>query len=603
MKWNAKARALTACFGLSILFTGFSTRLEYLHIVKHEEYAKLADEKHSTKEILYAPRGTISDVNGEVLAENVPIERVFADGSLVNNAAALAELLAKPLGREKGDVEAELLQLQSMAAQARKARNDGKGAKIPPGFCYRNLSRSGSIPEEAAISLLAEMKKHSLRGIFFQPDWVRVYPNGPMLCHVLGFTDSEHNGVDGIEKSADSFLRGYNGCRFFEHDRTGNELVEHGSREKPAMPGHNIRLTIDMTLQSIVEKELDDAVKQYRPSMASIIIMQPKTGEILAMSSRPNFDLGNIGESQTRNRLNFSVSGSVEPGSVFKIVAAGAAFSEKILRPDTVIYCEHGHFKYKGRTLHDHKPFDQLTTNDILARSSNVGAAKIGLMLGEQRLYDYARAFGFGDPTDVALPGEIRGRIEPPFRWSNISITRIPMGQEVCVTPLQLVTAMSVIANGGRLMMPQIIHEIADNDGSTVTTIHPVVVRQVISEEAARETRDALKGVFLKNGTAFGSAVPGFEAAGKTGTAQTVGPNKTYLPDKYVLSFAGMLPANDPQFVCLVMLHSPNVATREQNYGGAVSAPIFSRVAALTARHLNLVPVDPGAQVAMTQVK
>jgi len=604
MKWNPKVRATIACFGLVFIFTIFSFRLVFLQVAKHDQYTALAARKHFSSEILYAPRGVIEDINQEVLAEDVPVRKAFADGSIINDPAGLAEVFAKPLEMDRGQLAGELAELQSLATQARLARLAGRISKTPPGVCDHILNKDVSVSEEVAASLLDEMRKRSLRGIFFKPDSVRNYPNGSMLCHVLGYLNHDHAGVGGIEESLDAKLHGRNGFRYFEHDRTGKELVAYGSQEQAPRRGCDVRLTVDMGLQNIVEKELDAAYRQYKPVTAVGIIMRPKTGEILAMVNRPDFDPNELSDDKLQDRRNVAIESLVEPGSVFKIVPVGAAFNEKLFSPLSVIDCEWGHFKYGGRILHDHKPMGELTVQDVLAKSSNIGAAKIGITLGDQRLYEYIRKFGFGERTDVSLPGESAGEVSPPYRWSKLSITRLPMGQEVGVTPLQLITAMSAIANGGRLMMPQIVHEIVDEQGGVVTSFPPVEIRQVISETAAKEVRVALEGVERKGGTAVAAAVPGIIGAGKTGTAQRKGPNNGYLHDKYVLSFVGMLPADDPEFVCLVMLDSPTVKTQEENYGGQVAGPIFERIAEKAACHLNIVPhFDTPLRIALTQAK
>ena len=254
-----------------------------------------------------------------------------------------------------------------------------------------------------------------------------------------------------------------------------------------------------------------------------------------------------------------------------------------------MVFCENGKFMFCGKPLHDHHAYGDLSVNDILMKSSNIGAAKLALKLGDQRFYEYIRRFGFGERTGVNLPGEIGGIIHPPHKWAKIDISRIAMGQSVGVTPLQMVSAMAAIANGGHLMMPQIIHDVVDDQGTSVATYPPVEVRRVVSDETAKEVRDALKNVVSEHGTAMLAKVSGFQVAGKTGTAQKMDPKGGYMQGKYVVSFLGFLPADNPEFVCLVMLDDAKT-TSEQNYGGLVAAPIFSRIAEKTARYLNLQP-------------
>jgi cell division protein FtsI (penicillin-binding protein 3) len=301
---------------------------------------------------------------------------------------------------------------------------------------------------------------------------------------------------------------------------------------------------------------------------------------------------------------NRAVIDMMEPGSTFKIVTAAAALNERKVRPETTIFCENGVWNFHGRPLHDHKAYGELSVQDILVKSSNIGAAKLALSLGEEKFYEYIRRFGFGERTGVELPGEIGGVIRPPQSWSKISITRIPMGHEVGVTPLQMTVAMATIANGGRLVTPRIVKSVTTSDGKIVSEFSPQIVRQVISSETARQVANALRGVVSDRGTAAAAAVPGFTIAGKTGTAQKVDPHGGYEHGKYVVSFSGFLPADHPEFVGLVVLDNAKTSKPELNYGGLVAGPIFSRIAEKAARYLDLQPdpqlPKPTGRVALT---
>ena len=565
MTGAAKLRAWIACVGLAICFGIFIVRLCYLQVVKHEEYSQIATEKHGSKQVIHARRGLIMDCNEEILADNVPVQTVIADGSLIKDPEAVAALLSGPL---------------EMSQQELKEKLDTERK-------YVVLKRR--VTEAVSQEISNRLAVHSFKGIFFEPDNIRVYPNGSMLCHVLGYLDSEYNGVQGVEKTMDEFLRGYDGFRFTERDRTGRELVQYRGQEHKARNGCNVRLTVDMGLQNIVESELQAACAQWKPKMALAILMRPQTGEILALVNRPNFDPAKVQDTPAEAVKNCAVVNLVEPGSTFKIVTTAATLNEKLATLDSTVFCENGHFSYAGRVLHDHHGYGDLSVEDILVHSSNIGAAKLGMRLGETKLYEYIRSFGFGERTGIALPGEINGIVHPVQHWSKISITRIPMGQGVAVTPIQTVAAMSVIANGGSLMMPQIIHDIRDEEGNVVKCFAPVKIRQPVSADVTREITKALKEVVSARGTAAGAKVPGFTVAGKTGTAQKVDPHGGYLSGKYVVSFAGFLPADDPQLVGLVMLDDA-VASTEQNYGGTIAAPVFAKIAEKAARYLNLQP-------------
>src|SRR6266850_6630699 len=388
----------------------------------------------------------------------------------------------------------------------------------------------------------------------------------------------------------EEYLHGQDGYRFIEHNRAGQEIVPYRGQERPPRDGYQVHLTVDLGLQNIVENEIDAAMQQYSPQKAMIILMRPQTGEILAMANRPHFDLNQRSEAKPEQMKNRAIIDMMEPGSTFKIVSAAAALNEHRVRPDTIIFCEKGLWNFGGRPLHDHKAYADLSVQDILVKSSNIGAAKLALSIGEQKFYEYIRRFGFGDRTGVELPGEIPGVIRPPQSWSKISITRIPMGHEVGVTPLQMTVAMAVIANGGKLVTPRIIKSINTPEGKTISSLSPVILRQVISPETAREIGDALRGVVSDRGTAAAAAVPGFTIAGKTGTAQKVDPRGGYEQGKYVVSFSGYLPADHPEFVGLVVLDGAHTNKPELNYGGLVAGPIFSRVAEQAARYLDLQP-------------
>jgi cell division protein FtsI (penicillin-binding protein 3)/stage V sporulation protein D (sporulation-specific penicillin-binding protein) len=411
-----------------------------------------------------------------------------------------------------------------------------------------------------------------------------------MLCHVIGFTDFDHHGIQGVEASMDEYLHGQDGYRFIEHNRAGQEIVPYRGQERAPRDGYQIHLTVDLGLQNIVENEIDAAMQQYSPQKATIILMRPQTGEILAMANRPHFDLNLRSEAKPDQMKNRAIIDMMEPGSTFKIVAAASALNERKMRPDSSIFCENGLWKFGGAALHDHRAFGYLTVRDILIKSSNIGAAKLALSVGEQKFYEYIRRFGFGERTGIELPGEINGLIRPPQSWSKISITRIPMGHEIGVTPLQMTVAMATIANGGKLIMPRIVKSVTAADGKTISSLSPVVLRQVISPEIAREIGDALRGVVSDAGTAAAAAVPGFTIAGKTGTAQKVNPRGGYEEGKYVVSFAGYLPAEHPEFVGLVVLDDAHTTKPELNYGGLVAGPIFARLAEKAARYLDLEP-------------
>ena len=566
MKWNSRIRCALVCLAFTALFSVFSFRLVYLQMIRHDEFAGLAAEKHVYKQAIFAERGSILDANNEVLAHNTPVETVVADATHLNNREATLPLLRDAL-------EIPLDELTE------KLQGDRR---------YIVLKRE--VPVAIAMALREKLRAQNLRGVYFERDSTRIYPNGSMLCHVIGFTDFEHHGIQGVESSMEEYLHGQDGYRYIEHNRAGQEMVLYRGQERAPRDGYQVHLTIDLNLQNIVENEIDAAMREFTPQKATIILMRPQTGEILAMANRPNYDLNLRSEAKPEQMKNRAIIDMMEPGSTFKIVTAAAALNERKVRPDTTIFCENGIWNFGGRPLHDHKAYADLSVQDILVKSSNIGAAKLAISIGDQKFYEYIRRFGFGDRTGIELPGEIPGVIRPPQSWSKISITRIPMGHEVGVTPLQMTVAMAAIANGGKLVTPRIVKSVTTEDGKTVSVFSPVVLRQVITPETAAQVGNALRGVVSDRGTAAAAAVPGFNISGKTGTAQKVDPKGGYEHGKYVVSFSGYLPSEHPEFVGLVVLDDAHTKNPELNYGGLVAGPIFARIAEKAARYLDLQP-------------
>jgi cell division protein FtsI (penicillin-binding protein 3) len=568
MRWNSRFRCTLACFGFIVLFSIFSFRLVYVQMIQHEYYFAIAEGTHGSKQPIYAERGAILDANGEALANNVPARTIIADATRIND----------------NDLDATV----RFVSQELKIPAGELADKIQPDKKYNVLQRD--VPQPVADALKAQLDSQKLRGIYFEHDAVRIYPNKSMLCHVIGFTDFDHKGIQGVEASLDEYLRGQDGYRYIEHDSAGREIVLYRGEERAARNGSQVRLTIDLHLQNIVENEIDAAMKEFRPKKATIILMRPQTGEVLAMANRPNFDLNEKSKAKPEEMKNRAILDQMEPGSTFKIVAVAAALNERKVQPDSWIFCENGVYNYGGSKLHDHRPFGDLTALDILVKSSNIGAAKLAMSVGDQKFYEYMRRFGFGERTGIELPGEIPGVINPPRNWSKISITHMPMGHEVGVTALQMTTAMCVIANGGKLMTPRIVKSITTERGEIISTMKPEELRQVISPQTAQQIGKALRGVVSDRGTAAGATVPGFVIAGKTGTAEKIDPvTHKYERDHFVVSFAGYLPADHPEFVGLVVLDDAQT-TPEENFGGKVAGPIFSRIAEKAARYLDLQP-------------
>lgn len=550
------------CALLVLIFTGFAWRLINLQILKHDHFSAIAAEKHSIHKVIHARRGRILDRNGEELAVNIPIRTVTADGTHIKDPAALAKVAAPFLEMSEKDLAAKL-------------------TTRDPYLVVRK-----GVSEEKAQAMIRAMEGAKLRGLYLEEASVRSYPNGEMLCHVLGYVDHSGRGIDGIEKVFDAELAGQDGFRLIEHDRKGLEIVVYRGQEQLPQQGSDIRLTIDMGLQAIVEREVDAAYRELHPVSATAILADPNTGEILAMACRPNFDPNEFNKARQDDMRNRAITDMYEPGSTFKIVVAAAALNEKIVDERTRIYCENGLFQYGGKTIKDHHKAGDMSVEEILQFSSNIGSAKMSLRMKDEDYYGYVRRFGFGEKTGIPLHGEISGLVNPPHRWDMLTKTRMAFGQSVSVTPIQMVMGMSVIANGGKLMKPRLV--LSKGEGTTVEAAEPL--REVVSGKTAKFVSSALEKVVSQQGTAPLARVDGFTVAGKTGTAQKSGPHG-YLDGHYIVSFAGFLPAEKPRLIGLVIVDDARIGSAA-NYGGLVAAPVFSKIGGRAARYLDLAPTE-----------
>jgi cell division protein FtsI/penicillin-binding protein 2 len=543
--------------GLSLGFSVLGFRLFDLHVLQHKELAAQALANREQVVHRQGRRGEIRDINGNLLANSQSVRIVTADPSVTGpQAQTIAQKLAPLLKMDEAALVAKL---------------SGQG---------RYVRLKTKVDEDTA----QQIRALRLKGVLFEDQFLRSYPNGILASHVLGFVDSEHKGVQGIEFSMEQYLQGIAGYEVIERDRKGREIRALRDEEIGPRDGYSVVLTIDQVIQHIAETELEKAMVLNKPQAGVIIVSRPKTAEILAMSCRPAFDSNNPGAAPGDARRNRCISDVAEPGSSFKIVACSGALNEGIVNLNDQFDCENGAFLYAGRVLHDAHPYGVLSVEEILFHSSNIGAAKVGLRMGPARLYDYITRFGFGRKTGIALPGEVSGIAHPLSRWSKLSITRIPMGHEIAVTPLQMIMALNAVANGGRLMKPLIVKSVVDQDGHTILQYQPQQVAQCIFPRASILMTTALRKVVTPEGTAPRAAVEGYDVAGKTGTAQKV-ENGQYV-HKYYSSFIGYLPASDPEISILVSLDDPEAGY----YGGSVAGPVFRAVAEKVAQYLGIPP-------------
>lgn len=551
---NYRRRAQAAFLLFGLLFLLCFLRLFFIQLFHSEYLAELAQKQHNFFIELEPRRGTIFDVNLKPLAVNLPVDSIYAcpDEIKTIDKDSIAQNLSKILRLKYSFIKGRLDKKKKFVWLARKVD-------------YLQAE---------------EIKKLNIKGIGFLKESKRSYPNSYILSQVLGFAGIDNNGLEGIELFYDKFLKGQPGWTLPFRDARGKKLELDNAKVLPK-DGYDLVLTIDEVIQYIAERELDKVFHLFRAKGASIVVMNPKTGEILALASRPNFDLNDPKKHNKDQIRNRPVCDMFEPGSVYKIVTASAALEEQKVTEMDKFYCENGAYKYGNRILHDHKAHGTLTFKEVIEQSSNIGTCKVAQLLGPELLYKYEKLFGFGLKTGIDLPGEISGIVKPPRVWSKTSITAVPMGQEVGVTSLQLAQAISAIANGGVLMKPYIIKEIKDKTGEVINSFKPVEVNRVMSEDTAARMRKILIGV-IENGTGTLGKIPGFTAGGKTGTAQKVEANGTYSHSKFTASFIGFAPGEDPLISIVVNVDEP----RGYYFGGVVSGPVFKNVASEVLRYL-----------------
>lgn len=543
----------------AFIFLGFFLvilRLIDVMLINHEWYKQKAKIQQFKKEPIPVKRGIIYDRKGRELAVNIDTESIFVNPSEMRSLDAVISALSNISGYKKTDL------LKKISMDKR--------------FLW--------IQRHSDLESARKIKEMGISGIGFMPETKRYYPKGRLASHIIGYVDIDNKGLEGIEKKYERYLSAKQESEFVIRDAKGNVLSK-GIKE--AVIGNNIVLTIDEGLQFIVEKYMDEAMQQWKASSASAIMMNPFTGEILAMASRPTYDPNMPSKVKAEFRRNRALTDCYEPGSTFKIIVSTAALEEGKVTPETRFDCSPGYIEIAGKKIKDVHKYGVLTFREVLQKSSNVGAIKIGQLLGGQKIYEYINKFGFGKKTGIDLIGEISGTVRPFDKWSTLSLGAIPIGYEISVTPLQILRAYSAIANGGYLVKPFVVSEIYSPSGNIIYKKIPEMER-IISEKTASTMRDILKSVTEEGGTAETAAVDGNRVAGKTGTARLLDiRTKRYSTDKYVSSFVGFVPAENPKIAMIVVVHEPKGAI----YGGVVAGPVFKKIADEALSYLN-VPRD-----------
>ena len=539
-------------------------KLIQIQIVKHEEYTEKARFQQLADDEIAAPRGIIFDSSMDILAGNITLSAVIAEPRRIKDIPGTAEKLASVLGIDRARLQ-ERMEMPKLSA-------------------YLVVQRRINENKEN------EIKSLNLEGVYFEEESVRSYPNNDLACHVLGFVNMNGDGGAGIEQEYEKYLRGKPGSYTFARD--GRRMIYRTQMDIPPIQGNSLMLSINKSIQYITDRELAVGVEKAKARAGTAIVMESDTGRILAMSNYPRFDSNRYNEFKSEYWYNRAVTDVFEPGSTFKVAVAAAALKEGLARPDEMIDCQNGSIVIGGHVFRDHNRYGLISFNKILAVSSNVGAAKLGLRLGQERLYESIREFGFGSPTGIDLPREEDGIVRRVKDWSGLSIGAISFGHEVGVTSIQILTAVNVIANGGFRVQPSIVDRIIDSEGNLVKKMSPEKTR-ILDEKTALEVAEALKEVVLPGGTARRAALNGYVSAGKTGTAQKIVKDPVtrksrYSNSKYVSSFIGFAPLPNPKITVLVQLDEPG----NGYYGGEVSAPIFQAIAQETLIKLNI-PPDP----------
>lgn len=548
---HRRLRAVILVFFL--LLSSCLARLCYVQFFKSRYLYNIANQQHNVYIELEPLRGTICDRNLKPQAINIPCDSLYASPRQIENKKKVLRALEETLGLSNAYLKNRLYRDKAFVWIARKL----------------------------SLQEVNNVKKLNLAGLGFMRESKRCYPNKNLTSQEIGFAGLDNIGLDGLELYYNDYLKGSSGWAQVLRDARQNKLLW----EKMILPkdGYELVLTIDEFIQFIAERELDRIYRTFHAKGASIVVLDPNTAEVLAMANRPTFDPNNAQEATLDSRRNRAVCDMFEPGSVFKIVTASAALEEGRFREADRFFCENGSYRVANHTLHDHQPHGWLTFKEVFTQSSNIGTTKVAQALGADIVYKYAFKFGFGKKTGIDLPGEISGVLKDTRIWSKTSIGAVPIGQEVGVTALQLACATSIIANGGKLMKPFIVKELRDRRGEVIKEFKPEVVREVISPQTAKRVKDIMVSV-VEEGTGKLARVSDFKVAGKTGTAQKIEPTGGYSHSKYVASFIGFAPAENPLITVIVTVDEPH----PYYFGGVVAAPAFKRIVQDVVKYLKL---------------
>ncbi len=544
---RAQKRRLTLlCVAFPAVFFSLFSRLVYVQFFHPRDFAGRAENQSKLVVKIPPYRGKILDRVGRELALDIQLDSLGARSREVRDPESLARKLQPILGVE----------LRFLLERLRRPKN----------FVW--IARKISPAQSLAIRAL---KRPELE---LRKEWKRTYPNRETGSHVVGFTGLDHEGLEGIELVFDSYLKGVPGWKLTQKDAKQRELVSYESGLVLPVNGYDVHLSVDLVIQHLADKFLDETCRKYRALGGSLTVMDPRTGDILALANFPNYDPNDLNASKSGDVRNRAITDIYEPGSVFKIITLSAVLEEKRAALTDVFYCENGSFRTGGRVLHDVHPYGNLTLEDVIAKSSNIGTVKAAMRLGGPKLHECIKKFGFGERTEIPLPGESPGLLTNPRNWSATSMSSVPIGQEVGLTALQLASAVSAIASGGVLMKPRLVTRLADSEGQTVRENPPVPRRRVISEATARDVQRAMRKAVAPGGTGKLADIPGSEVGGKTETSQKIDAEGRYSHSDFISSFAGFIRKGDRLVTITVSIDNP----KPVYYGGVVAAPLFAKL-------------------------
>src|SRR3984957_12939444 len=539
-------------WGVAAIWMGaVLARLVYLQLFCYSDYFAKAQHQQQRIFEISPMRGVIYDRNGRELAISIPMDSVFGDPAEIKEPELVARLLSRVLAIPADEIETKI----------------------------RDASKPVRLAKKLSPETVERIDEMNLKGVFFQKENRRIYPQHEFLSHVLGWVDVDEKGMGGIEQELDKFIRGRPGRVMVMAD---GKRQFYDRNEASADPGASVVLTIDQSIQFIAEKELAIAMAETHSKSGTVVVQDPSNGALLAVANWPTFDPNDPGKFPAEKRQDLAVAAAYEPGSTFKTITMTSAIENHVTNPDVMVDCQMGSILVAGRLIHDWHPFGVLSVRDVLAHSSDVGSIKIALSLGAPRFYDTIRNFGIGQLTGIELPGENRGLLRPVENWTASSIGSVAIGQEVSVTPVQIISAISAIANGGTLFRAHIVQEIRGD--APVALPARAEPQQVTDAETAATVRGMMETVVL-SGTGTPAQLNGYTAAGKSGTAQKIDPNTgRYSPNQYVASFVGFAPVNEPAVTILVVLDSPVGL----HLGGDLGGPVFKRIAEQVLAYLDV---------------